>query len=179
MLLFEYERITLKFLGVRHDVKIVIREEEWHFCSRHIQGQLSDVTDAYLVPYTEQRCITQNETLMIPFICIFNIDLWGTSQWTTVNIAVNGHLIVFVYYLTTFYIHYFYISTLWFGVWRVAWKWRPQVPLKNCCLDGKLSGVLCDSGCFSLLEQIFSVNLKREKRKTLYNGAIFVCIFAY
>jgi len=47
------------------------------------------------------------------------------------------------------------------------------------CYSRRLK-VWCDSGCFSLLEQIFfPVNLKREKRKTSYNGAIFVCIFAY
>ena len=39
--------------------------------------------------------------------------------------------------------------------------------------------VWCDSGCFSLLEWIFFSEFKKRKRKRSYNGAIFVCVFAY
>jgi len=48
----------------------------------------------------------------------------------------------------------------------------------KCCYSRRLK-VWCDSGYFSLLEQIFFSEFKKRKEKKLYNFAIFVCIFAY
>jgi hypothetical protein len=143
------------------------------------QGQLSDVTDAYLVPCMGQRCITQNEThdsiyLYLQYWFVGNKSVnysKHSSKWALNCVCLLPDNFLYTLFLYLYSLIWCLKGSLKMEVAGFSWTLLPGWETKWY--------YWCDSGCFFLLEQIFSVNLKRVKRKTLYNGAIFVCVFTY